>query len=117
MCIADHSKLVKVLGDFPLPIEVIPMAQAAVARQLLKMGGEPRLRMKNEIPVITDNGHRILDWVRPSILDPVALETELNQIVGIVCVGLFARRHADVALLAKGSSVQTLVFNRSRESH
>ncbi len=104
VCIADGSKLVEVLGKFPLPIEVIPMARSYVARELVKFGGQPVLRDG----VTTDNGNVILDLRGLSILDPVALETELNQIAGVVANGLFARRPADVALLATASGVQRL---------
>ena len=104
ICVADQSKLVDVLGQFPLPVEVIPMARSHVARQLVKLGGQPRLREG----FVTDNGNVILDVVGLSILDPVQLESELNQIVGVVTNGLFARRGADVLLLGTPDGVQTL---------
>jgi ribose 5-phosphate isomerase A len=104
ICIADDSKLVKVLGKFPLPVEVIPMSRSYVARQLIKLGGQPVLREG----FITDNGNPILDIHHLSITDPVALETEINQIAGVVTVGLFARRPADVLLLGGESGVKTL---------
>lgn len=110
ICIADGSKLVDTLGTFPLPIEVIPMAHAAVARQLVTLGGEPRLRMKDGKPLITDNGCMILDLVGLKIVDPVELETRINNIVGVVTVGLFAQRGADVGLLGTAEGVQTLTF-------
>ena len=103
VCIADGSKLVPVLGNFPLPVEVIPMARAYVARELTKLGGTPALREG----VVTDNGNLILDVKGWQILDPVDLETRLNQIVGVVTSGLFACRPADVCLLGTSSGVQT----------
>ena len=103
VCIADGSKLVPVLGNFPLPVEVIPMARAYVARELTKLGGTPVLREG----VVTDNGNLILDVKGWQILDPVDLESRMNQIVGVVSSGLFARRPADVCLLGTSSGVQT----------
>jgi ribose 5-phosphate isomerase A len=110
VCIADGSKLVPSLGKFPLPVEVIPMAQAAVARRLAQLGGEPRLRMKDGQPLLTDNGNCIIDLCGLSITDPAAMENEINNIVGVVTVGLFARRGADVALLGTEEGVKTLRF-------
>ena len=110
ICIADGSKLVDALGAFPLPIEVIPMAQAAVARQLKTIGGEPRLRVRDGKPVITDNGCMIIDLVVLRIADPRKLEAEINNIVGVVTVGLFAQRGADVALLGTAEGVKKLTF-------
>lgn len=110
ICIVDGSKLVEKLGTFPLPIEVIPMARAAVARELATLGGEPRLRMKDGQPLITDNGCMILDMVGLKIADPAQLETKINNIVGVVTVGLFARRAADIALLGTEDGVKTLRF-------
>jgi len=110
VCIADGSKLVKVLGKFPLPIEVIPMAQAVVARQLSLLGGEPKLRMKDGKPVLTDNGNVILDVHGLEITKPVALEALMNNIVGIVTVGLFAKQGANVCLLGMEDGVKTLTF-------
>ena len=95
VCMIDPSKRVDVLGKFPLPIEVIPMARSYVARVLVKLGGQPVWRDG----VVTDNGNVILDVHGLRIVDPPALEAELNQIVGVVCVGLFARRRADVVLI------------------
>ncbi len=105
VCIADDSKLVDVLGRFPLPVEVIPMAQAHVARQLAKLGGQPALRAGFR----TDNGNIILDVRGLAIVDPVGLESEINQIAGVVTVGLFARRPADVLLLGTAGGVETRV--------
>lgn len=105
ICIADESKLVQTLGRFPLPVEVIPMARASVARALARFGGEARERTG----FVTDNGNVILDVHGLRIRDPVALETSINQIVGVVTCGLFARRPADVLLLGTADGV--------RESH
>lgn len=110
ICIADGSKLVDVLGAFPLPIEVIPMAQAAVARKLKTLGGEPRLRMKDGKPLITDNGCMIIDLVGMKIANPAELEAQINNIVGVVTVGLFAQRGADVGLLGTAEGVKKLSF-------
>ena len=104
VCIADESKLVDVLGRFPLPVEVIPMARSYVARELVKLGGQPEWRQG----FVTDNGNWILDVYNLQILQPVELETALNQITGIVTNGLFARRGADVLLLGTSTGVQTL---------
>lgn len=104
ICIADQSKLVDVLGKFPLPVEVIPMARSYVARELVKLGGRPVLRTG----FTTDNGNVILDVHGLNILDPVALEGEINQIVGVVTNGLFARRGADVCLLGTPDGVRVL---------
>ena len=96
MCIADESKLVPALGKFPLPVEVIPMARSLVAREVLaRTGGQPVWREG----VVTDNGNWVLDVHGLRIVDPVALEAELNQIPGVVAVGLFARRPADVVIV------------------
>jgi len=104
VCIIDDQKLVERLGRFPLPVEVIPMGRAYVARQLLRLGGQPALREG----VVTDNGNHILDIRGLSIVDPIALETEINQIAGVVTVGLFARRPADVLLVGTADGVVTL---------
>jgi len=112
ICIADGSKLVDALGAFPLPVEVIPMARAAVARRLAHLGGEPRLRMKDGQPLITDNGCMILDLVGLRIADPAELEARINDIVGVVTVGLFARRGANTALLGTAEGVKTLTFGK-----
>jgi ribose 5-phosphate isomerase A len=104
VCIADESKLVDVLGRFPLPVEVIPMARSYVARQIVNLGGHPVWRER----VVTDNGNQILDVHNLSITDPVALESTINQIVGVVAVGLFAKRRADILILGTDAGVQTL---------
>ncbi len=110
VCIADESKLVGVLGAFPLPVEVIPMARGHVARELIKLGGSPQLREG----FVTDNGNVILDVRGLDISNPVELESVLNQITGVVTNGLFARRGADVALLAGAQGVRTLKADRPR---
>jgi ribose 5-phosphate isomerase A len=103
VCIADESKLVEVLGRFPLPVEVVPMARAYVAREIGKLGGQPRLRAG----FTTDNGNVVLDCAGFSITEPARLEEQLNNIVGVVTSGLFARRGADVLLLGTRAGVQT----------
>lgn len=103
ICIADETKLVEVLGKFPLPVEVIPMARSHVARQLVLLGGRPAYREG----VVTDNGNVILDVHGLQITEPGKLEGEINQIVGVVTNGLFAQRRADVLLLGTASGVQT----------
>ena len=108
VCIADQSKLVPVLGKYPLPVEVIPMARAQVARTLQAIGGKPTLRAG----FVTDNGNQILDVAGLSIDDPVALETSINQWAGVVTVGLFARRGADVLLLGTPDGVRMLLPRR-----
>jgi ribose 5-phosphate isomerase A len=104
VCIVDESKQVSVLGRFPLPVEVIPMARSYVARQIVVLGGHPVWREN----VITDNGNAILDVHGLSIVDPVGLETSLNQITGVVMVGLFARRPADVLIIGSAHGVKVL---------
>ncbi|HUR42169.1 MAG TPA: ribose-5-phosphate isomerase RpiA [Verrucomicrobiae bacterium] len=106
ICIADESKLVSVLGKFPLPVEVIPMARAHVAREIVRLGGRPVLREAGGKSVITDNGNPILDVHGLDIVDPVGLEQTINLIVGVVCVGLFARRPADLLILGSPSGVR-----------
>ncbi len=108
VCIVDASKLVPVLGTYPLPVEVIPMARSYVARQIVLLGGRPEWRMG----FTTDNGNVILDIAGMSITDPVALEATINQIAGVVTVGLFARRGADVILMGTPEGVQTLTPGR-----
>ncbi|SDY37998.1 ribose-5-phosphate isomerase RpiA [Nitrosomonas sp. Nm33] len=104
ICIADQSKLVNILGTFPLPVEVIPMARSYVAREITLLGGHPALRQG----FITDNGNLILDIHGLQILNPVELETTLNQITGVVTNGLFARKGADILLLGTDSGVETI---------
>ncbi len=105
VCIADATKLKDVLGGFPLPVEVIPMARSHVGRELLRLGGRPELRQG----FTTDNGNLILDVRGLDFADPAALEAALNQIVGVVTNGLFARRGADVLLLGMPDGVRTMV--------
>ena len=102
ICICDESKYVPVLGKFPLPVEVLPMARSQVARELVKLGGQPKLR-----DFTTDNGNIILDAHNLTISDPVAMEAQINQIVGVVTNGLFAARPANVLLLATADGVKT----------
>jgi ribose 5-phosphate isomerase A len=104
VCICDASKLVPVLGKFPLPVEVIPMARSHVGRELLRMGGHPELRQNFK----TDNGNLILDCHGLTLLDPAKTESELNNIAGVVTNGIFARRPADLLLLAEPSGVRTI---------
>ena len=104
ICIADGSKRVDVLGEFPLPVEVIPMARSHVARELVKLGGDPEYRDG----VVTDNGNVILDVHNVHIVDPVGLEARINNIVGVVANGLFAARPADVLLLGTAQGVERL---------
>ncbi len=104
ICIVDESKLVDVLGRFPLPIEVIPMARSYVARQMVKLGGQPVWRERT----VTDNGNQIIDVHYLQITDPMALETTINQIAGVVTVGLFAHRGADLLILGGDGGVRTI---------
>jgi ribose 5-phosphate isomerase A len=106
ICIADESKQVGVLGGFPLPVEVIPMAAAQVARRFAALGGQATLRPG----VLTDNGHPILDVRGLRIEDPLAMESEINQWPGVVTVGIFARHRAHTCLLGTATGVRTLVF-------
>tara|TARA_B100000959_G_C14985459_1_gene625393 strand:- start:452 stop:1123 length:672 start_codon:yes stop_codon:yes gene_type:complete len=105
VCIADESKLVKILGKFPLPVEVIPLARSYVARQIVKLGGDPVYREG----CVTDNGNNILDVYNLEILDPRKLEHDLNQITGVVSNGLFAERGADRLLLGTRAGVKTML--------
>ncbi|MAX08896.1 ribose-5-phosphate isomerase RpiA [Gammaproteobacteria bacterium] len=104
LCIADESKLVSILGTFPLPVEVIPMARSYVGRQIVKLGGDPVFREN----CVTDNGNHILDIFNLEILDPRKLENELNQITGLVTSGLFAKRPADRLFLGTATGVKTI---------
>jgi ribose 5-phosphate isomerase A len=110
VCICDASKLVPVLGKFPLPLEVIPMARSYVGREMLRRGSQPVLREN----IKTDNGNLILDCHGLTLLDPAAMEAELNNIAGVVTNGVFARRPADVLLLGEASGVRTLSAPRAR---
>jgi ribose 5-phosphate isomerase A len=104
VCIADASKLVSVMGEFPLPVEVIPMARSYVARELVKLGGTPQWRED----FITDNGNLILDVHHLEIMEPMKLEAEINNIVGVVTVGLFAQRPADVLILGNEDGAKVI---------
>jgi ribose 5-phosphate isomerase A len=104
ICIADNSKQVELLGRFPLPVEVIPMARSYVARELVKLGGDPEYRQG----VVTDNGNVILDVHNLSIIDPKKLEADINAIVGVVTNGLFAQRGADILILGTKSGVSII---------
>ena len=110
VCIADESKLVQVLGQFPLPVEVIPMAAQRIIREFAAMGGQATLRLKDGQPVVTDNGQHILDVTGLKISDPLAFETRVNQWPGVVTVGVFALQKAAVCLLGTEAGVKTLVF-------
>ena len=110
ICIADESKLVDILGKFPLPVEVIPMASQLIARKLAVFGGKPVLRMKEGKPFVTDNGNVILDVSGLQIKDPANLEEKINNIVGVVTVGLFARTGANPCLMGCSDGVKTLAF-------
>lgn len=110
VCIADESKLVDTLGRFPLPVEVIPMAAAHIARRFAVLGGQATLRLKNGQPVVTDNGQHILDVTGLHIADPLALESSINQWPGVLTVGIFAHQKAQVCLLGTAQGVQTLTY-------
>lgn len=110
VCIADESKLVDVLGAFPLPVEVIPMATARVMRQFTAMGATAAVRLKDGQPLVTDNGQHIVDVRGLSITDPLAFETEVSQWPGVVTVGVFAHQKAQVCLLGTAQGVKTLKF-------
>jgi ribose 5-phosphate isomerase A len=110
VCIADESKLVKTLGAFPLPVEVIPMATARVMRQFAAMGGVAKIRHKDGHPLVTDNGQHIVDVTGLHITDPLAFETQVSQWPGVVTVGVFAHQKAHVCLLGTASGVKTLTF-------
>jgi ribose 5-phosphate isomerase A len=110
VCIADESKLVKTLGTFPLPVEVIPMATGRLVRQFAAMGSQARIRMKDGTPLITDNGQHILDVTGLQIADPLAFESQVNQWPGVVTVGVFAHQKANVCLLGTPTGVKTLTF-------
>ena len=110
VCIADESKLVKALGQFPLPVEVIPMAANHIARRFAAMGGQASLRLKDGQPLVTDNGQHILDVKGLSITDPLAFESEINQWPGVVTVGVFAHQKASVCLLGTVQGVKTITY-------
>ena len=110
VCIADASKLVTVLGAFPLPVEVIPMATARIARQFAALGGHAVLRLREGQPLVTDNGQHILDVTGLHIDDPLAFEAQVSQWPGVVTVGVFAFQRAQVCLLGTPQGVKTLTF-------
>ena len=111
VCIADESKLVDALGQFPLPVEVIPMAAQRISRQFEKMNGQATLRLKDGKPLVTDNGQHILDVRGLAIRDPLGFESEVNQWPGVVTVGVFAHQRAQVCLLGTPTGVRTLSFD------
>jgi ribose 5-phosphate isomerase A len=110
VCIADESKLVTTMGKFPLPVEVIPMAERRITRQLAAMGGTATLRMRNGAPLVTDNGQHILDVTGLQISDPLGFESQVSQWPGVVTVGVFAFQKAHVCLLGAASGVKTMLF-------
>lgn len=110
VCIADESKLVAALGNFPLPVEVIPMAAGQIARKFEAMGGTATLRMKDGQPLVTDNGQHILDVRGLKITDPLAFESQANQWPGVVTVGVFAHQKAHVCLLGCADGVRTITY-------
>ncbi len=110
ICIADASKRVEVLGQFPLPVEVIPMAAARITRQFAALGGTARLRMKDGAPLVTDNGQQILDVTGLALHDPLGFESAVNQWPGVVTVGVFAHQKAAICLLGTPAGVQTLRY-------
>ncbi len=110
ICIADESKLVKTLGAFPLPVEVIPMASARIIRQFAALGGTAQVRLKEGQPLVTDNGQHIVDVKGLQITDPLRFETEVSQWPGVVTVGVFAHQKAQVCLLGTANGVKTLTF-------
>lgn len=110
VCIADESKLVQTLGSYPLPVEVIPMAAHRVMRQFAAMGGQAKLRLRYDSPLVTDNGQYLVDVTGLQISDPLAFESEVNQWPGVVTVGVFALQKAQICLLGTANGVKTLTF-------
>jgi ribose 5-phosphate isomerase A len=110
VCIADESKLVKALGAFPLPVEVIPMASKRICAQFAAMGGEAVVRQQDGAPLVTDNGQHIVDVHGLVVADPLAFESQVNQWPGVVTVGIFAHQRAHICLLATSEGVKTLGF-------
>jgi len=110
ICIADESKLVKTLGAFPLPVEVIPMASARIIRQFTALGGSAQVRLKDGKPLVTDNGQHIVDVKGLQITDPLRFESDVSQWPGVVTVGVFAHQKAQVCLLGTATGVKTLTF-------
>ncbi|WP_334155103.1 ribose-5-phosphate isomerase RpiA [Tepidimonas sp.] len=111
VCIADQSKWVQTLGRFPLPVEVIPMATQRLIRQFAALGGEARVRLRDGVPLVTDNGQHILDVHGLCVADPVAFESMVNDWPGVVTVGVFAHQRAHVCLLGTSEGVRTIVFD------
>ncbi len=111
VCIADASKKVEVLGRFPLPVEIIPMASQRLIRQFAELGGQANVRMLQGQPLVTDNGQHILDVRGLSISDPLGFENEVSQWPGVITVGVFARQRAQICLLGTPDGVQTLTFS------
>jgi ribose 5-phosphate isomerase A len=111
VCIADASKQVPVLGKFPLPVEVIPMASARIMRQFAALGGRASIRMAGDKPLVTDNGQQLIDVQGLAIKDPLAFEAEVSQWPGVVTVGVFAFQRATICLLGTDAGVQTLHFD------
>jgi ribose 5-phosphate isomerase A len=110
VCIADESKLVRALGAFPLPVEVIPMATQRIRRQFAALGGTATVRVKDGLPLVSDNGQHILDVTGLSIADPLAFESAVNQWPGVVTVGVFAHQKAAVCLLGTAAGVKTITY-------
>ena len=110
VCIADASKLVQVLGQFPLPVEVIPMAAPAIIRRFNAMGGQAHVRLKDGAPLVTDNGQHVVDVTGLQITDPVSFENQVSQWPGVVTVGVFAHQKAHVCLLGTETGVQTIRY-------
>jgi ribose 5-phosphate isomerase A len=110
VCIADASKLVQVLGQFPLPVEVIPMAAPAIIRRFNAMGGQAHVRLKDGAPLVTDNGQHLVDVTGLQITDPVSFENQVSQWPGVVTVGVFAHQKAHVCLLGTETGVQTIRY-------
>ena len=110
VCIADESKLVQALGQFPLPVEVIPMATHHIARRFEALGAKATIRLKDGAPLVTDNGQHILDVRGLAITDPLGFESEVNQWPGVVTVGVFAHQKASVCLLGTAQGVKTLTY-------
>jgi ribose 5-phosphate isomerase A len=111
VCIADASKLVETLGAFPLPVEVIPMAAQRLISQFARLGGQAQVRLRDGLPLVTDNGQHIIDVRGLRIGDPLGFETEVNQWPGVVTVGVFARQRASVCLLGTAAGVRTMRFD------
>lgn len=110
VCIADESKLVQTLGQYPLPVEIVPMAAKRIIRQFAALGGRAQLRMAGDKPLVTDNGQVLLDVTGLEIGDPIAFETQVDQWPGVVTVGVFAFQKAQVCLLGTANGVKTLTF-------